>query len=267
MSGGDFGDKFSRLVEIMARLRGPGGCPWDREQTHATLRPYLVEETYEVLEALDEGSPEAFREELGDLLLQIVFHAQLAAEEGRFTIGDVIESITEKLTRRHPHVFGDAKVKDAGEVLRNWSKIKADEREAKSRGRRRSVLDGVPSSAPALVQAQRLGEKASRVGFDWPAAIDVARKVREEVAELEEAMATGDRARQEEELGDLLLALTSLARLLGLDAEMALRAAVRRFTGRFHFLEGRVREAGRDIHGASAAELEALWDEAKKAGR
>jgi tetrapyrrole methylase family protein/MazG family protein len=257
---------FSRLVEIMARLRGPAGCPWDREQTPQTLKPYLIEEAYEVLEALEANNPQALREELGDLLLQVVFHAEIASQAGTFTIHDVVQGLIDKLIRRHPHVFGNLKVKDASEVVQNWSKIKAQEKRGKEE---RSILAGVPKSAPALIQAQRLGEKASRVGFDWSVAKEVLDKVREETDELEQILTCGRRCaenllRQEEELGDLLFALTSLARHLELDAEMALRKAIKRFTERFHYIEEQVAAAGQDIHQVSLADLEALWQEAKK---
>jgi tetrapyrrole methylase family protein/MazG family protein len=252
---------FSRLVEIMATLRGPRGCPWDREQTPDTLKPYLVEETYEVLEALEAKDVQAFKEELGDLLLQIVFHAQLMAEAGVFTIDDVAQAIGDKLVRRHPHVFGDVKVKDADEVVQNWAKIKAQEKKGKAD---RSVLAGVPHGAPALIQAQRLCEKASRVGFDWTSAREVLQKVEEETRELADTLTTQNAERQEHELGDLLFALTSLARHLNLDAETALRKASKRFSDRFRYIETKVEEAAEDIHHTSLARLEELWEEAKR---
>lgn len=251
---------FARLVKIMARLRGPRGCPWDREQSHDSLKPYLLEETYEVLETLEAGDPQALKEELGDLLLQIVFHAEIAAEAEEFTIDDVVQGLTDKLVRRHPHVFGNLKVRDASEVVQNWSRIKAREKEEKS-----SILAGVPKSAPALIQAQRLGEKASRVGFDWPSPQEVLEKVREELDELKQTLTCENSARQEEELGDLLFALTSFARLLDLNAEMALRKATKRFTDRFRYIEEQVAASGKDIHHVSLGDLEALWQEAKKA--
>jgi tetrapyrrole methylase family protein/MazG family protein len=247
----------------MARLRRPGGCPWDREQTPETLKPYLIEEAYEVLEALEAGDPRALKEELGDLLLQIVFHAEIAAEAGEFTINDVVQGLIDKLVRRHPHVFGNLKVKDANEVVQNWSRIKAREKEEAGK-EDRSILAGLPKSAPALIQAQRLGEKASRVGFDWSFPQEVLKKVREEVDELEEALTGKDPVRQEEELGDLLLALTSLARRLDLNAEMALRKAIARFADRFRYIEEQVAATGQDIHHVSLQDLEALWQEAKK---
>ena len=257
---------FARLVEIMARLRSPGGCPWDREQTPDSLIPYLLEETYEVLEALEDGNWPEFKEELGDLLLQIVFHAQLMAESGKFNIDDVAQAISDKLVRRHPHVFGDTQVKDAREVAQNWVKIKEQEKKGKAD---QSVLAGVPKAAPALIQAQRLGEKASRVGFDWTSAAAVFEKVREEVDELAETLQDADRSspdpdRQEHELGDLLFVLTSLARHLDLDAESALRRASTRFGRRFRYIETQLTDKAEDIHTAPLARLEALWQAAKQ---
>lgn len=252
---------FARLVDIMATLRGPDGCPWDREQTPDTLKPYLIEETYEVLEALEAKDLPAFKEELGDLLLQIVFHSQLMAEAGVFTVDDVAQAIADKLVRRHPHVFGDVKVKDADEVVQNWAKIKAKEKIGKAD---RSVLAGVPSGAPALIQAQRLGEKAARVGFDWTSATAVFEKVEEETRELAATLPTQDGEQQEHELGDLLFALTSLARHLNLDAETALRKAGKRFNDRFRYIETRLAQNGEDIHDTSTSRLEELWQEAKQ---
>ena len=253
---------FARLVEIMATLRSPNGCPWDREQTPDTLKPYLVEETYEVLEALEAKDLHAFKEELGDLLLQIVFHSQLMAEAGVFTIDDVAQAITDKLVRRHPHVFGDTKVKDANEVIQNWAKLKAKEKAGKVD---QSVLAGVPRNAPALIQAQRLGEKAARVGFDWSTATAVLEKVQEETRELADTLPTQNVEQQEHELGDLLFSLTSLARHLNLDAESALRKANKRFSDRFRYIETQLAKNGEDIYHTSPARLEELWEAAKQA--
>lgn len=252
---------FTRLVEIMATLRGPTGCPWDREQTPDTLKPYLIEETYEVLEALEAKDLSAFKEELGDLLLQIVFHAQLMTEAGAFTIDDIAQAIGDKLVRRHPHVFGDVKVKDADEVVQNWAKIKAQEKAGKAD---RSVLAGVPHGAPALIQAQRLGEKASRVGFDWRSAVEVFKKVEEEAQELEATLVISDVDKQEHELGDLLFSLTNLARHLNIDAETALRKAGKRFNDRFRYIETQLQANNEDIHHTSPTRLEELWEEAKR---
>ncbi len=253
--------QFARLVEVMATLRSANGCPWDREQTPDSLKPYLVEETYEVLEALEARDLPAFKEELGDLLLQIVFHAQLMAEDGVFTIDDVAQAIVDKLVRRHPHVFGDVKVKDVDEVGQNWAKIKAQEKVGKAD---RSVLAGVPAGAPALIQAQRLGEKAARVGFDWTSVTEVLTKVEEETKELTATLSDRTTERQEHELGDLLFALTSLARHLNIDSETALRKAGKRFNARFRFIETRLEEAGEDIHRTSLVRLEELWQTAKQ---
>jgi len=252
---------MERLLGIMERLRGPDGCPWDREQTLASLRPYVLEETYEVLEAIDAGDPREHCEELGDLLLQIVFQAQLASEAGRFEFADVAEAISSKLVSRHPHVFGDADVRDAEGVLRQWAALKREEKRARGGGK--SALEGVPREMPALARADRLTEKASRVGFDWPDAAGARTKVGEELAELDEAMASGDRAALEHEVGDLLFAVANLSRKLGLPPEEALRGAVRRFITRFEHVERELERRGVPHGQASLAEMDALWDEAK----
>ncbi|MBI3769467.1 MAG: nucleoside triphosphate pyrophosphohydrolase [Deltaproteobacteria bacterium] len=257
--------RFAELVDVVARLRGPGGCPWDREQTAESLRACLLEECYETLDAIDRGDSHALREELGDLLLQIVFQAQVAAETGRFTLEDVIGDVVAKMVRRHPHVFGDATVADSGEVMRNWSRIKAAERASRSETADPSVLSGLPPALPALHAAARIGEKAARVGFDWPSPAAALAKVREEVAELEEALASGAPARVEHELGDVLFAVASVARLAEQSPEMALRQALARFGRRFRVIEDAIRCSGRDIHSVTPAELEALWIEAKRA--
>src|SRR5512137_2923387 len=228
-------DALERLLAVMARLRGPGGCPWDREQTLASLRPYVLEETYEVLEAIDAGDDRAHREELGDLLLQIVFQARIAEEEGRFSFADVADAIHDKLVSRHPHVFGDADAKDADAVLRQWAALKRKENEARGGGR--SALEGVPREMPALARAERLTEKASRVGFDWPDAAGARAKVAEEIGELDEAIASGNQAHVEDELGDVLFAVANLSRKLGIPPEEALRGTLRRFVERFHYVE------------------------------
>jgi len=256
---------FRRLVDIMARLRGPGGCPWDREQSHTTLRPYLIEEAYEVLDAIDGGDAEELKDELGDLLLQVVFHAQLASERGVFGIAEVCTAIADKLERRHPHVFADVLVRDSADVLRNWARIKAEERQGDAHSA--SALAGIPSSLPALLAAHRVGEKAARVGFDWPTTGGVLEKVREELRELEQAIAAGDAAAATRELGDLLLTLSSLGRHLGQDAELALRGAVQRFGDRFRSMERASAAAadGRPLRDRSPQELDRLWNAAKRA--
>jgi ATP diphosphatase len=263
---GRTGSEVERLQAIMARLRATGGCPWDREQTLSSLRPYLVEETYEVLDEMDRigqgGSWRALCEELGDLLFQIVFHAQLASELGEFELADVAAAISEKITRRHPHVFADVKVAGAEEVLQNWARLKAEERRLKT-GSTGSVLDGVPSGAPSLLRAERLTEKASRIGFDWPEVSGVRLKLQEELQELDEAMAHKDKAAVEHELGDVLFSLANLARHLAVPAEDALRAANRRFTERFHRVEAGLLAQGIPFGEATLPQMDALWEEAK----
>jgi MazG family protein len=254
---------IERLLDIMAKLRGPGGCPWDREQTLETLRPYVLEETYEVLEAIEDGDPRAHREELGDLLLQIVFQARLAEEKGDFAFADVANAISDKLVHRHPHVFGDAQVQDAEAVLVQWAAIKKKEKEAKGGGK--SVLEGVPREMPALARAERLTEKASRVGFDWPDVAGARAKVDEELEELDEAIAGGDARRVEDELGDVLFAVANVARKLAVPPEEALRRAVGRFVERFEFVERELARQGVPHGGATLEQMDALWDEAKKA--
>jgi len=255
----------------MARLREPGGCPWDREQTLRTLRPYVLEETYEVLEAIDSGDARAHREELGDLLLQIVFQARIAEEESRFDFADVADAISDKLESRHPHVFGlpapdggrtpATEAKDAEAVLRQWAELKRRENEAKGGGK--SVLEGVPREMPALARAERLTEKASRIGFDWPEASGARAKVAEELAELDEAVASGDRGRMEDELGDLLFATANLSRKLGIPPEEALRGTLGRFVFRFRYVEEELARRGLHPGEATLDEMNRIWDEAK----
>ena len=255
------GEAFEELVRIMHRLRSPGGCPWDGEQTHDSIKPYLIEEAYEVVEAIDARDDRELRGELGDLLLQIVFHAEMAAEQQRFTIADVIAAISSKMVRRHPHVFGDTAVSGADEVVRNWSRIKADERRTAADA---SALAGVPRAMPALLRAQRLSEKAAHAGFDWTDARGVLDKLREELDELTAATDSGDRAAAEAELGDLLYAATSLARHLRLSAEDALTRAADRFSRRFRHMEEALAKQARDIRSARPEELDALWEDAKR---
>lgn len=245
----------------MARLRGARGCPWDREQTLASLRPYLLEETYEVLDAIDRADIDALEEEIGDLIFEGVFLAQICADEGRFTVADSLRAITGKLVRRHPHVFGTQRSISSGRVKTQWERIKADEQ--RERGDRRSVLGGVKRSLPALLRAYEIGTRVGAVGFDWDRADDVLAKVREEVDELEEALRTNEREQAEEEMGDLLFALANLARKLGIEPESALRRANEKFTGRFEAMERRLEAEGRSVHGATLAELESHWQQVK----
>jgi MazG family protein len=246
----------------MARLRGPNGCPWDLEQTLESLRPYVLEETYEVLEAIDGGDPAAHREELGDLLLQIVFQAQLREEAGLFAFPDVADAISDKLVSRHPHVFADGQARDAAEVLTQWAALKREEKRKKGGGL--SALEGVPRELPALARADRLTEKASRVGFDWPDAAGARAKVTEELGELDEAMASGDRAEIEHELGDTLFALANLARKLGVAPEEALRGTVGRFISRFTHIEAVLAARGVPPGTTPLTELDRLWEDAKR---
>ena len=264
LPGKQTGAEVSRLVGLMQRLLAPEGCPWDREQTLETLVPYLVEETYEVVDALAGGSVDEHREELGDLLLQIVFQSELRFAEGKFGIDDVARGIVAKLVRRHPHVFGDTVAKDADAVLANWAKLKAAEKKDKGK---QGALDGIPASAPALLRATRAGEKAGAVGFDWTDADGPRGKVDEELAEFDAARAAGDREEMQRELGDVLFAITNLARKLGLDAEQALRDAIDRFSSRFRHVELALASEGRAVSDASADEQERLWQTAKRAER
>ncbi|HYH98968.1 nucleoside triphosphate pyrophosphohydrolase [Hyalangium sp.] len=262
------GAELERLVGIMARLRAEGGCPWDREQDLRSMRPYLVEETFEVLDEMDRvayGGPwRSLCEELGDLLFQIVFHAQLAAEKGEFTMEDVCRSISDKIVSRHPHVFADGQVKGSEEVLFNWEKIKAEEKKRKT-GREGSVLDGVPTAAPALLRAERLTEKASRIGFDWPDVAGVRAKLYEELQELDEAIASGNRDELEHELGDVLFSLANLGRFLKTPPEDALRMAGRRFITRFQHIESALRAEGIPLGEATLEHMERHWQAAKAA--
>jgi len=253
---------FDELVQVMKTLHAPGGCPWDREQTHESLKPYFLEEVYEALEAIDSGSDENLKEELGDVLLQVVFHAEIADKEGRFTIDDVIRGIVEKLKRRHPHVFGDAEVDNSDQVMKNWEQIKRGEKRKKKEGG--SVLDGLPKDLPALVKARRIQEKVSRVGFDWERTEEVMLKVEEELGELKEAREKNDQAKIEEELGDLLFAVANLARFVSVCPEDALRKTIDKFRRRFQYIERELPKRGRKLGEASLEEMDALWEEVKK---
>jgi tetrapyrrole methylase family protein/MazG family protein len=271
------GEWFERLVALQARLRAPNGCPWDREQTHATLRTYLIEEAYEVLDAMKSGDDVKFANEMGDLLLQVVFHSQIATEEGRFTVADVIREVHEKMVRRHPHVFGEKRAKDAAEVLRNWEQIKAEERagaqerqeagEVEKKEQRKSLLDGVPRGLPATMEGLQLTRKASRAGFDWDNAQGVFEKLREEFAELLRASDEKDGAKMEEEMGDLLFAAVNVARFLQVDPEIALKNANAKFARRFREMERRSAENGQAFGDVARTEKERLWEAAKRVER
>jgi tetrapyrrole methylase family protein/MazG family protein len=249
---------FQDLVDVVARLRGPDGCPWDKEQTYISLKRFVLEEAYEVLEAIDGGDPERLADELGDLLLQVVLQAQLAREDGYFDIRDVLFSITDKLIRRHPHVFGDVQVSGSDEVLVNWEQIKRQERPERA-----SALDGVPVHLPALMKALEVSKRAVKVGFEWPALDDVLAKLDEEVAELHEALPRCDRQELEGELGDVLFTLVNIARWLKIDPEEALRTMVERFSGRFRELERLAQARGRPLESMNIQELDELWEQAK----
>ncbi len=246
--------------EVIARLRAPDGCPWDREQTHLSLRKYLLEETYEALAALDAEDPESTCEELGDLLLQIVLHAQIAVEDGEFTLADVLQRVNRKIVRRHPHVFGDVQLADSAGVLRNWQKLKEEERKANGETHLKGLLDGVPVALPSLSQAQEIQDRAARVGFDWSEIGPVIEKVREELTEVLEA---ADGPEREKELGDLLFAAVNLVRWYKVDAESVLRATNLRFRRRFAFIEAQARKDGRDLTSMTLAEMDQYWEQAK----
>ena len=250
-------DGFAALKEIIAKLRGPEGCPWDRKQTHASLKPYLIEECYEVLQVLDEGAPQKLCEELGDLLLQIMLHAQIAAEAGQFNIDDVVQGISQKLIHRHPHVFGGQKVQDAGEVELNWEALKQEEREEGE-----SLLAGVPEQMPALAYSQSIQRRVAGVGFDWEKVEEIIDKLAEEVSEIKNAI---DQQEKAKEFGDLLFTLANVARRLDIDLEMALRSANQRFCRRFAYMEEICRERGLNFSSLSLDEQNALWEEAKRA--
>ena len=266
---------FNDLVELMNKLRSPDGCPWDREQTYATLAPMLLEEAYEAFEAVEEargGRPHELRDELGDLLFQIVFYAQVAQEQGDFSIQDVTTAIHEKMVRRHPHVFGDTDAADTATVLRNWEAMKLDERRAAGKTEREeSLLDGVSSKAPALMEAHQLSTKAARVGFDWEKLEDIFAKLEEEIGELRAAIQThassneeNDHTRVREELGDLLFAVTNIARHLKVEPEAALKLTNRKFRRRFGYIEMKLQQRGQSFEETTLDEMETLWQEAKR---
>jgi tetrapyrrole methylase family protein/MazG family protein len=254
---------LSRLVDMMTRLRAPGGCPWDREQTHETLRPYVLEEAYEVVDAIDGGDHAALRDELGDLLLQVVFHAELAREAGTFSIADVANAIADKLERRHPHVFADVEVQDADDVVRNWRQIKAEERSARRAGT--GVLADLPRSLPALAHAQKVGDRLAHVGFDWPGVEAVLRQLDSERVELAEALAASDADAARREVGDVLLTIASLARHLDVSAELVLREATDRLAARVGHVEAAAHRAGTTLRDLDDTARDRLWREAKDA--
>jgi MazG family protein len=249
---------IGRLREIVAKLRAPDGCPWDREQTHATLKPHLLEECYELIDAIDDHDDEALLEELGDVLLQVVLHAQMASEEGRFDFDQIADRIADKLLLRHPHVFGDNKLSTSDAVLRQWDAIKRSEKHE-----RESVIDGVPRTLPALAKAQKVQVKAARAGLDWSEARDVVAKIREEISEIETAKDIGELS---DELGDLLFSIVNFARKQGLDAEDLLQTATAKFTRRFRAIETLAAKRGIQLSTLSLPELELLWEEAKRLG-
>lgn len=253
--------EIDRLRSIMDRLRGPDGCPWDREQTLQTLSTFLLEETHEVLEAIASGTPDDHREELGDLLFQIVFQARLAQERGEFTLEDVMRSIGDKIVRRHPHVFGDTPLSTSGEVLAQWEQIKTDERRRKGVA---SMFAGVPPALPALLKALRISAKAARVGFDWPDRDGLFDKLREEIEELRQALAGGISSRIEDEIGDVLFTVANVARAADLDPEAALQAATRKFVARFLYVEEQLAREGLRPAPEHRARMEELWQEAKR---
>lgn len=247
--------EFDRLVEIMKRVKAE--CPWDKQQTHKTLRQYLLEEAYEVIEALDMQNDDLLREELGDLQIQIIFHALLAEDRSKFNLADVFEEISDKLVRRHPHIFADTKVDGADEVLRNWEQIKLSE------GKKKSALDGVPAELPALARAYRMQNKASKVGFDWPDMEGILNKLKEELEEFEDSVKSGSKSEIEDELGDLLFSIANLARKIKINPEDALRSTNQKFINRFHYIEKRLKEDGVDINEATLKQMDEYWEEAK----
>ncbi len=254
-------DLFESLVEVIAILRGENGCPWDREQTHTSLKPTLIEETYETVEAIDSGDPKKLKEELGDLLLNVMLQAQIAAENRDFDIYDVIDTLTEKLIRRHPHVFGDVHVDDAEEVVKNWEAIKSQEAGYEDR---ESVLDGIPNALPALLRGQKIQKRAARVGFDWDDIADVVAKVDEELAEVKESLHNNDSDAVEMEIGDLLFAVVNLCRFVDLQAEEVLRKSNRKFVARFKRMEAELEKQGESFSEKTLTELDEIWEDVKK---
>lgn len=255
------GRSFEDLQEIIARLRAPDGCPWDKEQTHLSLRPYLLEEAYEVLEALDDEDPKHLKEELGDLLLQIVLHTQIAIEEADFNMSDVLGGISQKLIRRHPHVFGSVQADTSAQVVKNWEQIKSEERKSNGDTQPKGMLDGIPNALPALIQADQIQDRAKRVGFDWQTFEPVVEKVREELGELLDAKTSQE---QQSEAGDLLFACVNVIRWLNVDPEMSLRETNARFRRRFAYIEAKAAEQGKTLQELGFEAMDALWNEAKQ---
>jgi len=254
---------FEDLRQIMARLRAPDGCPWDKEQTHQSIKEYFLEEVYEFLEAVEEGSVPHMREELGDLLLQVVFHAQMASEQDHYDIDDVIHELSDKLVRRHPHVFGEVEVSDSDEVVVNWEAIKNAEKGKESR---KSRLDGIPVNYPALMKAKKLQVRAAKDGFDWPDAAPIWEKLDEEIGEVKEALTENDADHLEDEIGDLLFVAVNLARKLGVDPEIALQRANRKFESRYRGMEALIESRGQKLSDLDLAAQDKLWDEVKRNG-
>jgi MazG family protein len=257
------GRRFAELVRLMARLRAPGGCPWDRKQTFDTIKSYLLEETYEVMEAIDERDWSGLAEELGDLLLQPVFFAEMAREQGYFDIADSLQAINEKLVRRHPHIFGDSVASSAEDVKLRWEEIKKREKAKLGAADRKSILEDVPRAVPALVEAEKISQKAAGAGFEWPDISGVLEKLEEEAKELVRARSSGNQEELEHELGDLLLTVVNLARFLKIDPEQALRTTNARFRRRFGYVEETIAARGGRLKESSLEEMEALWQEAK----
>ena len=256
--------EVARLRDIVAKLRAPDGCPWDREQTHASLRAGAIEEVYEMVEAIDAGDDPHFKEDLGDLLLQVMMHAQIAGEEGRFDLEGVAAEVSEKLVRRHPHVFGENRLGDSDAVLKQWDEIKKAERESKGAPADASALEGVSAALPALMRAEKMQKRAARVGFDWEELHAVVEKIREEVAEVEAEIRAGDREKLEEELGDLLFTVVNLTRKAKFEAEILLNQATNKFVRRFHALEARATKLGKRLPEMTLAEMDALWEQGKE---
>jgi MazG family protein len=264
------GERFDRLVEIMTTLRGPNGCPWDKQQDFSSLKPMLVEEVYEVLEAIDNQDYDGLAEELGDLLLHVIFHAQLGKEASQFDINTVIEKISDKLVRRHPHVFGNESASTPEEVIKNWEAIKAEEKAEKLKHRtpeQRSLLEGIPSKLPAIHEAHQISSRAARVGFDWPDIEGIFDKLQEETLELKEVISAGGderrRERLEDEIGDMLFVIVNIARYLKIDSESALKRANRKFKARFRYMEAELAKQGKSLEETPMEEMEALWQKAK----